>query len=244
MALTTNLAAYWSFDSSLTADSVGSNTLTNNNTVGTGAGFLGAGSADFGTANTNKSLTRSDACGVTGTDLSISLWVKMRTEIGSGTQVFMAHGQNANNAISLRYDYNGGTRQLYSTNFSTGNAFYETARSNQTLGTSNWQHIAVTKTTGASGMIMYFNGSQIGTGNGATGISGGLRSTTNIGVYDDFGAGSPTYSSYISAYIDEVGLWSRVLTPTEITQLYNGGAGLAYPFVSGRQSRLALLGAA
>jgi hypothetical protein len=33
--------------------------------------------------------------------------------------------------------------------------------------------------------------------------------------------------------IDEVGIWSRVLTSTEVTQLYNGGAGLQYPFTNG-----------
>jgi len=30
--------------------------------------------------------------------------------------------------------------------------------------------------------------------------------------------------------IDEVGIWDRILTTDEITELYNAGAGLAYPF--------------
>jgi hypothetical protein len=30
--------------------------------------------------------------------------------------------------------------------------------------------------------------------------------------------------------IDEIGLWRRVLTADERTQLYNGGNGLTYPF--------------
>ena len=30
--------------------------------------------------------------------------------------------------------------------------------------------------------------------------------------------------------IDEIGVWNRVLNDAEITQLYNGGAGKAYPF--------------
>jgi hypothetical protein len=30
--------------------------------------------------------------------------------------------------------------------------------------------------------------------------------------------------------IDEIGIWKRLLTPAEITQLYNGGVGLTYPF--------------
>jgi hypothetical protein len=32
--------------------------------------------------------------------------------------------------------------------------------------------------------------------------------------------------------IDEVGIWSRVLTAAERTQLYNGGSGITYPFSS------------
>lgn len=36
----------------------------------------------------------------------------------------------------------------------------------------------------------------------------------------------------LDGLIDEVGIWKRVLSGPEITQLYNGGAGLAYPFTS------------
>jgi hypothetical protein len=31
-------------------------------------------------------------------------------------------------------------------------------------------------------------------------------------------------------YIDEVGIWNRALTSTEITELHNGGSGKTYPF--------------
>jgi hypothetical protein len=30
--------------------------------------------------------------------------------------------------------------------------------------------------------------------------------------------------------IDEVGIWSRVLTAAEIAILYNGGSGITFPF--------------
>ena len=30
--------------------------------------------------------------------------------------------------------------------------------------------------------------------------------------------------------IDELGIWSRVLTADEVTELWNGGAGITYPF--------------
>jgi Laminin G domain. len=35
---------------------------------------------------------------------------------------------------------------------------------------------------------------------------------------------------FFTGDIDEVGIWSRALTSTEVGQLYNSGAGLAYPF--------------
>ena len=40
-------------------------------------------------------------------------------------------------------------------------------------------------------------------------------------------------TNYFTGQMDEVGFWNRSLTPTEILALYNNGAGLAYPFVSG-----------
>jgi hypothetical protein len=43
-----------------------------------------------------------------------------------------------------------------------------------------------------------------------------------IGRYDN--------DAYADGQIDEVGIWSRALSSTEVTKLYNGGAGLQYPF--------------
>ena len=37
---------------------------------------------------------------------------------------------------------------------------------------------------------------------------------------------------YITAYMDEFAFWNRALTSTEITQLYNSGSGLQYPFTT------------
>jgi len=35
---------------------------------------------------------------------------------------------------------------------------------------------------------------------------------------------------FLTGKIDEVGIWSRALNSTEITELYNSGDGFAYPF--------------
>lgn len=55
MSLSTNLISYWKLDetSGNAVDSVGSNTLTNNNSVSFSTALINNG-ANFGTANTNK----------------------------------------------------------------------------------------------------------------------------------------------------------------------------------------------
>ena len=55
--------------------------------------------------------------------------------------------------------------------------------------------------------------------------SGGRDSTGAFYI----GNSADTFSAF-DGVIDEVGLWSKVLSATEITDLYNSGAGFAYPF--------------
>jgi hypothetical protein len=232
MALVDNLVAYYALNTgALTTDSSGGGfTLTNHNSVAEGTAFLGTTSADFGTANTNKNLRIDNNLGATGS-VSVSLWIKMRTEIASGTNGIFCHGvatTNVHNAVA--YQYNGGTRRLAfnrQRQNTSNNVFYHTA----TLGTANWHHIVYTYD--GSTMKGYYDGtevvSQALSGNGA---SGGLNNFTlgwDRGVW---------VSSYASAEIDEAGVWSRAITGAEVTSLYNGGVGLAYPFTTAKRGAI------
>jgi hypothetical protein len=58
-----------------------------------------------------------------------------------------------------------------------------------------------------------------------TGATGNIERSTPLTVGYRLEA-SLTYDGLI----DEIGIWDRVLTPAERTQLYNGGAGITYPF--------------
>lgn len=55
-----------------------------------------------------------------------------------------------------------------------------------------------------------------------------IKDTKNSAV--DFRIGRWGGASYSNARIDEVGFWKRVLTVAERAELWNGGAGLTYPF--------------
>jgi len=60
-----------------------SNDLTNNGTTAFVAAKFNNG-ADFGTANSTKYLSRAANIVAGNSDLSVSLWVKLTTEIGAG----------------------------------------------------------------------------------------------------------------------------------------------------------------
>ncbi|GAH87542.1 unnamed protein product, partial [marine sediment metagenome] len=72
-------------------------------------------------------------------------------------------------------------------------------------------------------LILYKNGEE------AASTSLPSLSTAGTNIYI---GGHPSYfTRYVDATIDEVGIWNRSLTAEEISDLYNEGNGLAYPFV-------------
>lgn len=82
---------------------------------------------------------------------------------------------------------------------------------------TTWTHIAVTYD--AAGLVqIYLNGTLDDSGTDLQTLSWG---DITIGRFN---------AASCDGRIDEVGIWSRVLTGAEITTLYNGGAGLSYPF--------------
>ena len=223
--LATNIISFWKLDESSgnASDSVASNTLTNNNTVGYVSGLVN-NAADFGTANTNKSFSRAGA--MTATSYSYSIWVKMRTEITSGTQCFLTwSGVSTNVSLELYYEYNSGSPRISVRRSSNGVGF-DFVYLNGALGTTNWHHIVVTWT--ASTLTAYKNGTS------ATPVTS--SSTGSVAVTAGFALGAEwnytggALSIYASCYIDAVGIWSRVLAQSDVDLLYRIGLGQQYPF--------------
>lgn len=215
---TANTQGYWKLED-LNDSSGNSRTLTNLNTVTFASGRFN-NCADFGTANTNKALYVFHDLGVTGGNITISLWVKMRTEIASGEQCFVVQ-EDAGTFVrnNIRYQYNAGTRRLVfgrvKTNVGDQNTTY-----NLTMGTSNWYNIVYTY-DGAN-IRGYVNGALVtspaaASGNGS--ING--RDITAIGS-DDTGI---ALTSFASAYIDEVIIENVAWSDSKIWSYYNDNYG-------------------
>ncbi len=91
------------------------------------------------------------------------------------------------------------------------------------IGAAGWHFIAITRDS--TTWRTYIDG----TDTGVTYTTNPGTPTTNFALgYDAVNA-----NSLWDGMLDEWGFWERELSSSEITQLYNSGAGLTYPFVAG-----------
>lgn len=219
---TTNLVAYYKLDESSgnASDSFGSNTLTNNGTTAFASALINNG-ADYGTANSTKYFKVLNNLGIDGGAITISTWVKMRTEIGSAKQAIVLQGSVTSQVnYIVYYDYNAGTRRLTFNRQRQAISNNETS-GNTTLGTTTWHHIVLTYD--GTNLKGWLDGTQIASSLSTSG-NGSVAAVSQLYLgFEDQQTGG-----YLSAYQDETGVWSRALSSTEITDLYNGGAGLTY----------------
>ena len=231
-----NLQAYYRLESgALTTDSSGnSKTLTNNNTVGEGTGKFG-GCADFGSSNSDKYLSLTDDLGITGGAISISCWVKLNAEIGSGTWDFVSQSDAGTFTIyTIRYDYNGGTRRIGFVR-NKNNVATEVVWLNTTMGTSNWYNLVLTYNgTNMTGYIDASAGTPTAmSGNGNTAGADAI----SIGASMGWNAGG-TKLFYASALIDDVAIFDRALTDVEVAILYNDPTATANKLKFYRRNRI------
>lgn len=224
MALVDNIVSYWKMDeaSGNRADSAGSNTLTANGTGGVGAatGKIND-AADFESGDSDY-LSITDAA-QTGLDIlgnfTLSLWIKPESLSGSASP-------------GLITKLTAGTGYAFVLDWSSTPAWKPTwvrQDSSTTLqGTSspsvgNWTFYVITYD--GTNMRLYIDGT-LDAGPTAYTIHANSGADFNI-------ARSVLYTTRLyDGLVDEVGVWSRALTAGEVTSLYNGGAGFAYPFSS------------
>lgn len=90
---------------------------------------------------------------------------------------------------------------------------------------NQWSHIVLTGDS--TGVVkMYCN----------TVLSPNIGKNDTVGyIFENFGY-TGQYNAYLDTKIDEFGYWDRLLNDSEISNLYNNGSGLTYPFASGNKS--------
>ena len=223
MALIDNILAYYKLDD--VNDSVASYALTNNNSVAFNAGKIGNG-GDLGASNSTKSLSRDDSYGLNRLSLrSMSFWFKLATAPSSGntqTLTRFLFATNTGNYTDVSYRNNAGTYEMV---INPSPATFTVA---QTLTVGTWYHLVITHDgTGTTNAIkLYLDTVNILNGN-SWDTSDFSALTTRLAIGADH-----ALTNLSSGIFDEYGLWNKILSTDEISELYNGGNGLQYPFTT------------
>ena len=122
-------------------------------------------------------------------------------------------------------DFNGFVWGAYGTDLlGAKNNVAATPASGLTLTLNTWQFVAVTfDSTATTNNLTFYRNADSSTVNFNYDFDTAYTNYIGILVTLD--------SNHWIGNIDEVGIWKRKLTPTEISALYNAGNGLTYPFV-------------
>lgn len=227
-ALTTSINNYWKLDESSgnAADSVGGSTLTNTNTITYSAGIINNG-ANFSSASSQYFTTADTAAlSVTG-DTTWSFWLKPSSPFGSTVDPVLIAKFLTSGQFSYYIQYNSSTNTLFLVNSADGTNTGFASVATSALSAGTWYHFCVVYTAATPLLQVYLNGTSQGTNTNTlkTSIHDGTD-PLQIGRYP---AGA---SNYLNGELDEIGIWSRALSGTECSQLYNSGAGLQYPFAT------------
>lgn len=217
MALRDNLVSWWPLDETTGTrnDAHGTNHLTDNNTVGYAAGKHSNG-ADFEFSSAEYlSITNAAQTGLgfNGSTWSLSYWIKKESDTDG---VSFGKGNSGQVTFYIQHDVSGTSVRFAN---SSETAFDWT--SSESAGT--WYHYVFVYDSGT--LTLYKDGSSLG--NKSVGTLTASSAYFSVGMVEKYA------SNYIDGVLDEVGVWSRAITGSEVTELYNSGNGLDYAGTGG-----------
>ena len=225
-----NAKALWSVDNgALTTDSKGTNTLTDNNTVGTSTGDyqVGNASADF-EYNNSESLTITDAnlasgfplkSGESNDDISVTFWFKK--ESNNSYAALFSKWDTGTSARSLLLRDNNGTLEFFIG--TSGGAGFELLDNSLSTIAGRWYHLGATfnNTTKAWQLRVWDDTAGSGVLD-ASGTAPNNIAITSAGVAIGASLKNGTPERYFDGLIDEVVVFSDILTTGEIDQIRQG----------------------
>lgn len=210
--LNVGLVAYYTFnDTTSVVDSSGNgNTGTNNGATNT-SGILGS-AYNF----TGSQYVLLPNMTTFSTQATMNIWVK--NNAWSQNNFLWAMG---NNTAKSREVWQPSIEDIYSGTFRNDEV---SNTSFSVFGANNTFHmVTITQTPGAAGWMFYYDGVSVWNETGEN-IVNIAPNGWNFNLGRSFDGGW----IYGKFSMDEMGLWNRSLTQAEVTQLYNGGAGISW----------------
>lgn len=233
MALTDNLRAYWKLEENAASTAVeeelnafDGTANVNTNTI-SGAGKINNGFVLTGTQKVAVGLPLP----INNNARSINLWFYMSSAEANNSYCLFRAGQNASTKdFSLALQKGAATTRFYLRRY---NSDQSTVYVNNADILDGWHMLSLvyngvsTGTDNTGGLKWYFDGNLIDKGSEKANTT---FATTNPA--QEIGYGGGYWAVYFKGKLDEIGIWSKELSAAEVTSLYNGGAGLTYPFTT------------
>lgn len=215
--LLTSLAAYYKLED-VNDSGINAANLTNHGTVTFITGKVN-NAANFVSTSSQYLDIVSGTSNQFGTgNFSFTFWFKTST-VGVFIQLINKGGRGANSSWYL--EITGGQVQGNVTD-SGGN---QVNMSDAAGGSNNNAYHLVVVTANRAGNLVFYLDNVQKSSNSMAGATGTVSNATGL----EIGGSSGPVNLY-DGLIDECGLWSKVLSSTEITNLWNGGTGITYPF--------------
>lgn len=224
MALTDNLVAYYKFNNDVN-DSVGTNHGTATSIT------YETGKIDQSTKYNGSTSAVAVPSGVyssfgNNNSYTFTAWVKV-SSLATFQTIFNTNISASTNGygrgLTLYISQTSGVLNFFRGNFASST--YTTLATTQTISLNTWTFVCAT-----------YNGSTMSLSiNNGTPVTAASTLSASVPGLGDFGIWKEAGSTYhkMAGNIDEAAIWTRALTSTEITEMYNAGAGNQYPFSGG-----------
>jgi hypothetical protein len=222
MALTDGLISVWHINNDW-RDAFGANHGTAHGaTFSTGA-KLGSHAGRFDGVDDRVVVPDSPTLGITGSH-SVNVWVSFN-DLNDG--VFACNWTNSGNNNSWAFAL-GGDGKIY---FSKSHSGFHGGEGSPTLvwtpspalQTNTWEHFVGTYDDSTKTARLFRNGIEVQTFVYANaGVYNSVYETT-LGARQLW---ANSYDTFLFGLLDEVALWNRALSASEVSELYNNGAGI------------------
>ena len=225
MALTDNLISVWHMNNAWT-DSIGSNHGTATGAIFSTSSKLGSHAGSFdGTDDYVTIANEGNFDFEINNAFSIAAWVKTSDTVGD--ESLIAKRLDGAGFLCFAYLPTGTAKkflfQLHQSNTPNPN-IYKYKYGGTTINDNNW-HLVVATYDGSNtlaGMKLYVDGSLETTTDAELGTITTMLNNTALVI----GRREYYNSHYFNGLMDEGAVWSRAITAAEITELWNGGAGM------------------
>ena len=216
--LTTGLVAYYKLED--TTATTGGQNLTNNGTVTFSAGKLN-NAANFVSASSQYLIAADNAIFHMGTstNFTIACWVKFT--IGTEKSIFTYGGYPVN---SYGIWTHGGV--IMGVFINNSPAVTNTSQATGACNDGSWHLVAVTYDRAGNMTIHVDNDTGPSGFPNSTDISAQSAYDLSNSIGLMIGADESTPTNFFDGSVDNLAIWSRILSAGDLSELWNGGAGV------------------